>query len=360
MFGILENVHGWVKSELGEGSGYDVFDDFILGWQMELMDKFKKEIPKSLDVMHLVQEILNFDQKLKNSFGTERSLLGMVFSHDLELWTRYKLKESLEKLKGWISLENAWERDLTSDSVICCTMMIGLIDSIIGSVKSSNFKVDFFEFLKLDQKRHFFNEIFLVLLESYKDSIQEFKSKMKILFKPIKSERASLSSACRRLTTLAGYHLGLVQVNQWLDIWANDMIVILEIDDDENVFETISFEFITMQLDMEQMFSDEFTLLIENAMYDYKYQKDEFASLDVITPKFTGICLIVDSMFDVLEKNWSLLVFKRIRNKMVSMLEKELNGCSARRYDISNGLLPIISKRGISVEFNQEKIKLTF
>lgn len=360
MLGVLENTHEWVKTEVGPGQGVDVFDDLILGWQMELMRKFKREISESLTVMHLVQEILNFDNKLKNTFGTKRSLLGMVFSDDvfLEIWTSHKLKETLEKIKGWISQENAWERDLTSDSVVCCTMMVGLINSITGNFTLINSIVDFFEFLKLDQKRYFFNEIFLVLLESYKDSIQEFVNKMKIIFKPIKSEIASLSSACERLSILAGYHLGLVQVNQWLDIWANDMTLSLEIDDDENVFDKISHGFITMQLEMEQMLYDEFSILFENAIYDYKYEKKAYSDLEILAPKFTSVCLIVDSIFEVLEKNWSQLAFKRIRNKVIGIIEKDLNSCSVRRYDLVHGLLPIISKRGASVEFNHEKFQL--
>lgn len=137
VFGVLESVNDWVKNEIGsigDKFGVDVFDDFILGWQIELRDRFKRQVSETL-VIHLIQEILNFDKKLRNSFGTRTSLLGMVFEDDifLELWSGCKLKEMLEKLKGWTSLENAWERDLTSDSVFCCSMMIGLIDSVTGT-----------------------------------------------------------------------------------------------------------------------------------------------------------------------------------------------------------------------------------
>lgn len=194
----------------------------------------------------------------------------------------------------------------------------------------------------------------MTLLESYKDSIEEFKTKVQDVFKPINSEKASLSSTCERLSILAGYHMGLVQINQWLDIWANDMILLLEIEDDEDIFEEISRKFITMQLEMEQIFYDEFSSLFEIAMYDYKYQQREYSGLDVLTPAFANVCLVVDSMLEVLKENWSLLVFGRLFNKMTSLIEKEFKSCSVTRYDVENGLRPIISKRGVT--FDCEKL----
>ena len=216
--------------------------------------------------------------------------------------------------------------------------------------------------MTIDQKRYFFNEIFLVLLESFKGSIQELKEEMEITFKPIKSEKASLSSVCKRLTSLAGYHLGIVQVNQWLDIWANEMIFILEIEQDENVFEKISQEFISIQLQMEKLFYNEFSVLLENTMYDYKRKTEEFISkIDLVSPRFANVCVVIDSVFEVLKVHWSKLSFKRMRDKMIGMIEKELNSCTIRKYDFENGLLPLILKRGVSnpkkVEFVHEKVK---
>ena len=142
MTGVLTGTSEWIKTQIQpvvSMDDVDVFGDFILGFQLELNDKFKREISKISDspvVLHLVQQVLNFDLTLKNSFGAQTSLLGILFSDDvfLEIWTRYQLKGNLEKLKEWISQEEAWERDLNTDSVTCCTMMIGLIESMTGNL----------------------------------------------------------------------------------------------------------------------------------------------------------------------------------------------------------------------------------
>ena len=101
---VLETLQSripWIKGEIqdiGLKFGMDSCNDFVLGFQLELLDKFKKEYPEISDssqlILHLVQEILNFDSMVFTNFGVERSLLSMMVEDDvfLEIWCNYKLQ----------------------------------------------------------------------------------------------------------------------------------------------------------------------------------------------------------------------------------------------------------------------------
>lgn len=165
-------------------------------------------------------------------------------------------------------------------------------------------------------------------------------------------DRHSEKDLKERLTKLGGYHMGCLQMNQWLDVYA------LSIGDLEELLDTVAQEFRDLQLEMEDLLVEEFSTLLENELYKYKYEKDGFRGLEQLTHAFTRLSLGLDLILEVLEQNWSSLSFKRISHKIMDKLESEFMKQSIRKYDLESGILPVVSKRGLIL--NQENFKKLF
>ena len=238
------------------------------------------------------------------------------------------LASSLEKFKSWIQEESAFTKEMENE-VSCCTNLIGLICVM---------EEDYFEFLKQEQKEYWIKEIFIVLLRTFQKSLLE----------NVKESHAE-KDLKERLIKLAGYHMGCVQINQWLDVYATSF------GDLDQLFENVAKEFCDLQLEMEDLLVQEFSTLMDNEMYGYEYEQESFRGLEQLTPAFITLSLGLDSILEVLEHDWSSLSFKRISSKIISKLEEGFSNQSIRKYDLESGLLPVITKRGL--DLNQGKIK---
>ena len=122
----------------------------------------------------------------------------------------------------------AWEQDLSPNNIASCIAVIELTESVTGSclifmlTDSEDYKD-----LEPPLRKLFFNEIQLVLLETYLQDIRRHVQALADTFKPIGSTAASLDGLCERLASLSKFHCGLTQVTSWLDFWSNDMVYFL-------------------------------------------------------------------------------------------------------------------------------------
>ena len=58
---------------------------------------------------------------------------GVIINYKVNI--RILKLETLLKYKEWIDLDTAWDLDFSNDSVFCCTMIIGLIESMNGKAR---------------------------------------------------------------------------------------------------------------------------------------------------------------------------------------------------------------------------------
>ena len=119
-------------------------------------------------------------------------------------------------------------------------------------------------------------------------------------------------------------------------------VLVLE-DDDPEVFDDVQNAYSDVAKKIRDLIVDEVSVSLDNSIWTYKHRKTQESLLESVTPSFVEGLVLLDKVFQLLQES---KIFDRINDALISKVDEQLMECKVAEFDLFNGLLPILEKRG--------------